>query len=178
MATLTRGGAVRPPHIASDRPTPDAWRRHTPTRTEDAAARRALRLQIARLEKEHAATVAIDGLPLAPAPTATRAAPALRTLGQLESARDELLTRLRERRRALEERAAVHAANRELVERMYLEPHRHRFVRVSREDIGETGCGGWHVRPRLGLIGMLAGWWHVKLSSGCPSAARLAAALR
>jgi hypothetical protein len=26
------------------------------------------------------------------------------------------------------------------------------------------------VRPRLGLIGMLAGWWHVKLSSGCPLA--------
>jgi hypothetical protein len=24
------------------------------------------------------------------------------------------------------------------------------------------------VRPRLGLIGMLCGWWQVKLSSGCP----------
>jgi hypothetical protein len=24
------------------------------------------------------------------------------------------------------------------------------------------------VRPRLGLIGMLMGWWQVKLSSGCP----------
>jgi hypothetical protein len=28
----------------------------------------------------------------------------------------------------------------------------------------------WHVRPRLGLVGMLAGWWQVKLSSGCPLA--------
>jgi hypothetical protein len=26
------------------------------------------------------------------------------------------------------------------------------------------------VRPRLGLIGMLMGWWQVKLSSGCPLA--------
>ena len=26
----------------------------------------------------------------------------------------------------------------------------------------------WQVRPRLGLIGMLMGWWQVKLSSGCP----------
>jgi hypothetical protein len=39
-------------------------------------------------------------------------------------------------------------------------------VRVSNADIGEPGCKHWHVRPRLGLIGMLAGWWHVKVSSG------------
>jgi hypothetical protein len=32
------------------------------------------------------------------------------------------------------------------------------------------GCGVWQVRPRLGLIGMLMGWWQVKLSSGCPLA--------
>ena len=45
--------------------------------------------------------------------------------------------------------------------------------RVSPEleaDIGEPGCGVWQVRPRLGLIGMLMGWWEVKLSSGCPLA--------
>ena len=51
-----------------------------------------------------------------------------------------------------------------------LEPGRYKWVRVSREDIGERGCGHWHVRPRLGLIGMLMGWWQVKLSSGCPLA--------
>ena len=28
----------------------------------------------------------------------------------------------------------------------------------------------WYVKPRLGLIGMLMGWWEVKLSSGCPLA--------
>ncbi len=44
-------------------------------------------------------------------------------------------------------------------------------MRVSNREIGEPGCGVWHVRPRLGLIGMLMGWWEVKLSSGCPLAA-------
>ena len=37
-------------------------------------------------------------------------------------------------------------------------------------DLGEPGCGVWQVRPRLGIIGMLMGWWQVKLSSGCPLA--------
>ena len=50
-----------------------------------------------------------------------------------------------------------------------------KWVRVSRDDIGEPGCGHWHSRPRLGPIGMLMGWWRVKVSSGCPLAGRLAA---
>ena len=53
---------------------------------------------------------------------------------------------------------------------MLLEPRKHTFTRLHREDIGQDGCGAYQVRPRLGLIGMLAGWWHVKLSSGCPLA--------
>ena len=57
-----------------------------------------------------------------------------------------------------------------LLERMLLEPGKYRFVRVAREDLGEPGCGVWFVRPRLGLVGMLMGWWEVKLSSGCPLA--------
>ena len=61
-------------------------------------------------------------------------------------------------------------ANRVRLERMLLEPGKYRFVRVARQDLGEPGCGVWQVRPRLGLIGMLAGWWQVKLSSGCPLA--------
>ena len=51
---------------------------------------------------------------------------------------------------------------------MLLDPAKHRFARVSCRDLGEPGCGVYMVRPRLGLIGMLAGWWQVKLSSGCP----------
>jgi hypothetical protein len=53
---------------------------------------------------------------------------------------------------------------------MLLEPGRHKFVRVANRDLGAAGCGVWQVRPRLGLVGMLMGWWQVKLSSGCPLA--------
>jgi hypothetical protein len=51
---------------------------------------------------------------------------------------------------------------------MKLEPGRYKFARLPVKDLGEGGCGVWEVRPRLGLVGMLAGWWQVKLSSGCP----------
>ena len=40
--------------------------------------------------------------------------------------------------------------------------------RISLRELGRPGCGSYYVGPRLGLIGMLAGWWEVKLSSGCP----------
>ena len=53
---------------------------------------------------------------------------------------------------------------------MLLEPERHKWVRVSNEDIGEPGCKHWHVRPRWGVLGMLMNWWRVKISSGCPLA--------
>ncbi len=54
---------------------------------------------------------------------------------------------------------------------MLLAPGRHKWARVTQADVGEPGCGAWESRPRLGLIGMLMGWWQVKLSSGCPLAA-------
>jgi len=54
------------------------------------------------------------------------------------------------------------------LERMVADPGAHRWARVPLVALGEPGCGAYVVRPRLGLIGMLAGWWEVKLSSGCP----------
>jgi hypothetical protein len=66
--------------------------------------------------------------------------------------------------------ADVQTANRVRLERMLLEPAKYRFARISCADLGQPGCGVWQVRPRLGLIGMLMGWWEVKLSSGCPLA--------
>jgi hypothetical protein len=51
---------------------------------------------------------------------------------------------------------------------MLLDPGHHRWIRISQAELGEPGCGAYHVRPRLGLVGMLAGWWQVKVSSGCP----------
>ena len=93
-------------------------------------------------------------------------------LGELERVRDELAARVRAARTSIAERADVQAANRVRLEKMLLDPGRYRFVRIANRDIGEPGCGVWFVRPRLGLIGMLMGWWEVKLSSGCPLATR------
>jgi hypothetical protein len=139
--------------------------------SEDAerAARRSMRYQIARLERDlsGAFVTAFELGGVAPAGTVS-GDPRLLDLGELEQVRDELAERLRVARVAIAEIAEVHSANRVLLERMLLEPGKYRFVRVARRDVGEPGCGVWQVRPRLGLIGMLAGWWQVKLSSGCP----------
>ena len=50
------------------------------------------------------------------------------------------------------------------LERMLLDPGTHRYTRISCRELGEPGCGVWQVKPRMGLIGMLMGWWQVKLS--------------
>jgi hypothetical protein len=89
-------------------------------------------------------------------------------LGELERVRDALAHRIQETRRDLRARHQVEDANRALVEDMLRHPERHRWVRVSHADIGEPGCRHWHVVPRLGLVGILANWWRVKISSGCP----------
>jgi hypothetical protein len=90
------------------------------------------------------------------------------TLADLERLRDELAARVKEAQQALAERAHEEERNRRLIEEMLLQPERHRWVRVQHADIGEPGCRQWHVRPRLGLLGMLMNWWRVVLSSGCP----------
>jgi hypothetical protein len=134
-------------------------------------ARRTLRDQIARLESElgQAAVSAYPRLPLGAA-VAGFAGPRLLDLGELERTRDELASKLRHVRRQMADQADTQGEKRLLIERMLLEPGRYKWVRVSGADIGEHACKHWHVRPRLGLVGMLAGWWHVKISSGCPRA--------
>jgi hypothetical protein len=132
-------------------------------------ARQSLRRQIARLERElsDAFVVAFPTVALDVSVPAGGGARML-TLGELEVLRDALVDRLAHARAALAERAEVITRNRELLERVRLEPRRYKYFRIALSDLGEPGCGVWHVRPRLGLIGMLAGWWQVKLSSGCP----------
>jgi hypothetical protein len=94
--------------------------------------------------------------------------PCLLTLAELERMRDCLAGHTQDLRRLAKERVEHERRARELLEGMKLEPGRYKFVRLPVRDLGQGGCGVWEVRPRLGLIGMLAGWWHVKLSSGCP----------
>jgi hypothetical protein len=94
--------------------------------------------------------------------------PRLLDLGELEVVRDELAERLREARVTISQCADEQAEKRLVLERMLLRPADHKFVRIWSRELGEPGCGVWQVRPRMGLIGMLMGWWQVKLSSGCP----------
>ena len=148
--------------------------RRAPVRgADERAARQALRAQVARLEHELCAIV-VEGFPhiRPPAPTyggdSLAGGPCLLSLGQLERTRDELAGMVQAARRAATERAELETRSRELLRRMQREPSRYKFVRLPVRDLGEHGCGVWEVRPRLGLLGMLAGWWQVKLSSGCP----------
>jgi hypothetical protein len=146
---------------------------------DERAARRSLRAQIAKIDGDLAdafvTAYRMGGLGL---PPRTRAEPRLLSLGELERVRDELAERLRAARVRIGERADEIEANRVALERMLLDPARHPFERIARADLGEPGCGVWQVRPRLGLIGMMMGWWQVKLSSGCPLAGGRSLVLR
>lgn len=132
-------------------------------------ARNDLRRQIAALERELAELFA-TAFPRGGFEWGVAAAGGPRVLGvgDLERVRDALALRVKETQRELSARAEIEESNRELLERMIAEPEEHRWVRVSNEDIGEPGCRHWHARPRWGLLGMILGWWRIRLSSGCP----------
>jgi hypothetical protein len=168
----TRSGEGRAiPELLQSRAQTVAPARGPAIRTDERAARRSLLDQVARLESELAGLfctayprTGLDwGVP-------SRGGPRLLSLGELERLRDELAERLERNRRTLSDRAYVEEQKRQLIERMLLEPEKHKWVRVGNEDIGEPGCKHWHVRPRFGLLGMLMGWWRVCISSGCPLA--------
>jgi hypothetical protein len=136
---------------------------------DERLARAELRRQIARLERELAGLFA-SAYPRREIEWGVAAAggPRMLGVGQLEEVRDALALRVADARGEIDRRGEIEEANRELLERMIAEPAEHKWVRISNEDIGETGCRHWHSRPRFGLLGMLMGWWRVKLSSGCP----------
>ena len=141
------------------------------TGTDERAARGMLRSQIAKLEAE-LASVACASFPEIPLTSfaSGHAGPRILGLAELEQTRDQLAMRLRELKQERMRRADEQEDKRLLIERMLLAPAKYKWVRVTNGDIGEPGCKSFHVRPRLGLVGMLAGWWHVKVSSGCPLA--------
>ena len=139
------------------------------TGVDEAAARRSLRDQIARLERELAAVFA-NAYPRRGLEwhVGSPGGPRVLGVGELEEVRDALAARLEDARRSLRDRAYVERKNLDRIEEMIADPQRFKWVRISNADIGEPGCKYWHSRPRLGLIGMLMGWWRVKISSGCP----------
>jgi hypothetical protein len=147
------------------------------TGVDERQARLELRRQISRLEAE-LATLFGEAFGHTEVPhriDAIAPAPRVLDLGELEAVRDSLADRVAEARGTLTDRERVEDDNRELVRRMLAAPEDFKWVRVSRDDLGLPGCGHWHSRPRLGPIGMLMGWWRVKVSSGCPLSGRLAA---
>jgi hypothetical protein len=96
--------------------------------------------------------------------------PRLLSVDELEKVRDGLAARIQDVRADLHDHAVVEEANRELIEEMVADPASHKWERVHNEDIGAPGCKNWHAKPRWGVLGMLLGWWQVKISSGCPLA--------
>jgi hypothetical protein len=154
-------------------------------RDGERAARGSLQAQIARLERELSDIVAdafprlspcadsgpADGLSgSAAAAGAPFGGPRLLSLEQLELLRDRLAGRVQDLRRCEQHCVERQQRAHELLAQMKLEPARYKFVRLPVTELGQGGCGVWEVRPRLGLIGMLAGWWQLTLSSGCPLA--------
>jgi hypothetical protein len=138
---------------------------------DERAARATLREQIGHLERE-LAKAALDVYPRLEtgAPTRGLAGPRLLSLGELERVRDRLAERLSDLDGAGARQAAQQAQSRALLERMLADPPAHKWLRISNEQLGEPGCKHYHVRPRLGPVGLLLSWWRVKISSGCPLA--------
>jgi hypothetical protein len=151
-----------------------AMRQGCPTALDERAARATLRAQIARLERERSAIVA-ERFPHIRASVASSRAvrasgPTLLDLGELERVRDALAADTQQLHARVSERVERERHAREQLAQMRLHPGRYKFARLPVRDLGQGVCGVWEVRPRLGLIGMLAGWWQLKLSSGCPLA--------
>src|SRR3954469_16038247 len=101
------------------------------TEVDEAAIRRQLRDQIARLESELGAlfcsTYPRTGFEWN---VGSRGGPRLLSLTELEEVRDELAAKLQHNRRILADRTYVEETHRRRIEEMMLEPERHKYVRV------------------------------------------------
>jgi hypothetical protein len=137
--------------------------------TQERAARSTLRAQIARLEREISSVVVASYPRLSPGPPIPSfAGPRMLSLGDLERVRDALAARLTTLTATAEDQAARQAVALHELEQMLADPPAHKWERIHNADLGRPGCTTYHVRPKLGLIGMLAGWWQVVVSGGCP----------
>jgi len=136
-------------------------------RGDEAATRRELRRQIARLEEELSGYArelrrGDPGHPL------LQAKPRVADVGELERTRDALLDQIRDVRDKQARKGRRQERARRQVEDMASRPEEHKWQWVSNEETGDPGCKTWHVTPRYGPVGALMGWWRVKVSSGCP----------
>jgi DNA-binding transcriptional regulator YhcF (GntR family) len=165
-------GGIEPPSRSTATPLPDPE-----IEVDERHARRELRRQIGRLEAElgtyaeHMIRSQSTTHPL------LRPKGHVANLKELESIRDQLSKQLAEVRGDVEERGRQQAEARAHVEDMVRAPEQHKWEWVSSDETGDPGCKTWQTRPRYGPVGMLMGWWRVKVSSGCPLAGRREAAM-
>ena len=151
--------------LAAELDLSDAW-----LEADDVSARRELRRQIGRLEAQ------LAGYRRDLEPAAQRVQPAeprIAGVAELEQTRDALLTQLASARGAAARRARRERRAREVRDAMVADPSAHRWDVVSSAETGEEGCAEWQVGSRMGPLGALMSWWRVKVSGGCPLAARL-----
>jgi DNA-binding transcriptional regulator YhcF (GntR family) len=136
------------------------------TPEEERSAREALRGQIARLEAKLAPYVeAMGSGKERPSPMAQ---PRLTSIDELEATRDEMVARLEKAQAEASRKDEHRGAARRWREEALADPSAHRWEYVTREDLGEPGCGRVEVKPSWGPVGALMDWWRVKMSSGCP----------
>src|SRR5262249_15037706 len=131
-------------HITQVSPSERGSQRRPPappplrTGLDEAAARRSLREQIAKLERDLGAVFASAyprrGLEWQ---GASPGGPRVLGVGDLEQVRDALAARLEDARRTLRDRAYVERKNLDRIEEMIAEPARFKWVRISNADIGE-----------------------------------------
>ena len=100
--------------------------------------------------------------------TVDLAHPHLLSIDELELVCSSLAAALGEAEEALAAQTRSRRAKRALLKRMLEQPVKFRWARVTSVDLGEPGCHAWQSLPQLGIIGMLANWWRVRMSSGCP----------
>ena len=135
---------------------------------DEHAARRQLRRQIAKLERDLSRAVVQDLQAGARGRVETHDAPVgtarLLSLGDLEARRDDLVARLA----TVEQRRTEELHNRVLLREMYRDPASYKHARLQTSDLAERGCRVYEVVPRFGVVGILGGWWRVKVSSALP----------
>jgi hypothetical protein len=136
----------------------------------EGAARADLRAQIARLERElaHVAAASYPRLDMSPVMPHMTRGPRVLVLGDLERVRDALADRLTTLRSAALVQAEEQADAREELDDMLADPGAYRGRRMTNTALGLPGCTTYEVVPRFGVLGRLASWWQVKVSSGCP----------
>jgi DNA-binding transcriptional regulator YhcF (GntR family) len=136
--------------------------------SDQPGARRELRRQIAKLEGTLAAYA--EGSRIGTLRPASRPGPHLPDVGELERTRNFLVDILAELGAAAEHQAAQRERARLEREAIVRDPAAHRWARIDNDQLGEPGCRNWHAVPRFSLLGLLMGWWRVKVSAGCPLA--------